>query len=669
MIKPKKIYIILSCLCVFFSTISIAYTDTNGQDDTKVLILMYRGIVKKADGKNVTSKSFKKQMEILKKNGYQSIKLEDLLNFYYDGKPLPLNPVLITFDGGRKDSYLYADKVLKKIGYNAVMFIIPEKINSGDHFFICWHDVKNMLKAKRWEFGPHSEKGYQYITIDPKNNKGPYLLNKAWLESRNSFESDKELYHRIKKEYADFHKKIKKKIEGLQLYAISIPYGNYFYWKKENTFCMSLNRRLARENFKLGFLQGTDGVVTKNEGPLSLGRLIVDGDWTELDFSYHIGLEIPYITSFFDDFDTKELKQQWGTVTGNAYNQNGRLYMNPFIDKNDAFLYLLGSEGIDSCVVEAEAVANPDSQFWIYGKYFDVDNYVRFGMSKGNFYLQRLVNDNIEEQIKSKDMIEDKDESHIYKLVFKKDSVIGILDDSYFGKVNNVYSNKKGIVALETWDKLKNTAGAQLSWFKLQRSANQWACLTPKNETDVSTYKDTFVVSSVFSPLCFEYKDGNINPVSDINLMRMISGHYGLPLIPRIYLSSFNNNGLEDLKLWVSSTFKNYSLAGINIELSDAVSKDVQSLDILTDGLKYLFEEQSKEFVITVNIPPQLLDYYTQKVASKCSYIIVKNEEPDENLIKAMGQYKSLIKSIAYTDNIIDSKTPAINETLAVWEK
>lgn len=671
--KSKNIMAKLFRLGIIYSVfflISITCADVvnmDKQDNVKILTLMYRGIVKKADGKNVTIASFKKQMEILKKNGYRSIKLKDLLDFYYHGKSLPSNPVLITFDGGRKDSYVYSDKVLKKMGYNAVMFIIPEKVNSNDHFFICWHDVKNMLKTKRWEFGLTSEKGYQFIPINPQNKTGPYLLHRAWLNLENRFESDEEFSYRIKKEYVDIYTKIKIKIEGLELYAISIPYGNYFYWKKEDNFCMKFNRRMAEENFRLVFLQGTSGIIANNDNPLSLGRLIVDGNWTESDFPYYIGLEIPHITSFIDDFNTEELKWQWGIITGNVYNQKGNLYMYPYTKRNDAFLYIKGSEGIENAIIETQAEAIPGSQFWIYTKYFNMDNYVRFGLSKKNFYLQRLENGDLKEQIKGKDVVEVDTKFNTYKLIFKKDAVIAILNGSYFGRISNIDKKEKGIIAIEAWD--KNIAGANLSYFRLQRFINQWACLTPQNEADINSYMNVFVVSSTFLPLCYECKDGKVYPTSDFNLMRMISGQYGLLFIPRVYIPSLSNEELKDLKLLILSLFKKYSIAGINIELSDVVSQDIQSVNMLIDNLKSIFEVKDKKFILTLNIPQQLEDYYIKEVIYRCNYIIIKNKELSIKLDNAIKENKRLVKSMNYNEVNIDEDTLPTQTTVAVWEK
>ena len=78
-------------------------------------VLLYHGIVKQADGTNVTWQNFIDQMEALKRAGYQTINTEQLLGFL-KGEDIHIEkPIMITFDDARKDSYYYSDFVLKEL--------------------------------------------------------------------------------------------------------------------------------------------------------------------------------------------------------------------------------------------------------------------------------------------------------------------------------------------------------------------------------------------------------------------------------------------------------------------------------------------------------------------------------------------------------------------------
>jgi peptidoglycan/xylan/chitin deacetylase (PgdA/CDA1 family) len=63
---------------------------------------MYHHIAEevKDKGTTVTPETFEKQMAALKANGYNTILCKDLVDYVYQGKELPQNPILITFDDG-----------------------------------------------------------------------------------------------------------------------------------------------------------------------------------------------------------------------------------------------------------------------------------------------------------------------------------------------------------------------------------------------------------------------------------------------------------------------------------------------------------------------------------------------------------------------------------------
>lgn len=66
---------------------------------------------------------FERQMEYLYENGYTTLKLQQVVDFYYNDKALPEKSVLITFDDMYKSQLLYAYPILKKYNFSAVGFV------------------------------------------------------------------------------------------------------------------------------------------------------------------------------------------------------------------------------------------------------------------------------------------------------------------------------------------------------------------------------------------------------------------------------------------------------------------------------------------------------------------------------------------------------------------
>src|SRR5215218_910914 len=96
----------------------------NGNGNRTLRVLMYHK-VNDLPGNPLTMpvSLFDEQMDQLRELGYSVVGLEAVLDHYVDGKPLPPQAVLITFDDGYHDNLENAARVLSKYGYPAVLFV------------------------------------------------------------------------------------------------------------------------------------------------------------------------------------------------------------------------------------------------------------------------------------------------------------------------------------------------------------------------------------------------------------------------------------------------------------------------------------------------------------------------------------------------------------------
>lgn len=113
------------------------------QTKTRLCVLMYHRITvtpesvhPRQSGSFVSEKMFQRHVDYLMAH-YSIISIEDLVQFVRQGTPLPPHPVLITFDDGYRDVYLYALPILKKQNLPAVMFASTGFINRQ---YIPWRD-------------------------------------------------------------------------------------------------------------------------------------------------------------------------------------------------------------------------------------------------------------------------------------------------------------------------------------------------------------------------------------------------------------------------------------------------------------------------------------------------------------------------------------------------
>ncbi len=131
-----------------------------------VPILMFHKVEKTntPQAEIVSPQRFDWQMGYLKKNHYNVISLDTLVDAIRDGKKLPPKPVVITFDDGYADNYVYALPVLKKYGFPATVFIVPGLVDQNlikekdyldpekfkaliDEDYLNWAQIREMMKG------------------------------------------------------------------------------------------------------------------------------------------------------------------------------------------------------------------------------------------------------------------------------------------------------------------------------------------------------------------------------------------------------------------------------------------------------------------------------------------------------------------------------------------
>jgi len=95
-----------------------------------VPVLMYHHVSPSAGMITTSPQNFERQIAGLAKAGYQTLTSEQFAGFLR-GDPIPSKSILITFDDGYLDNYVYAYPVLKRHGMTAMLFLITGLIGDG----------------------------------------------------------------------------------------------------------------------------------------------------------------------------------------------------------------------------------------------------------------------------------------------------------------------------------------------------------------------------------------------------------------------------------------------------------------------------------------------------------------------------------------------------------
>lgn len=163
---------VLVCAEIFWGNagreISAGAELSQGEEETvRLPAIMYHGLLKdsKYQGKYVISPDeLEQDMQYLQKNGYTPVHMEEVFD-WQDGKgDLPEKPILLTFDDGYYNNYVYAWPLAKK--YNMKIIISPigsctDKFTGAndDHAnysHVTWPQIEEMMDSGLVEFQNHS---------------------------------------------------------------------------------------------------------------------------------------------------------------------------------------------------------------------------------------------------------------------------------------------------------------------------------------------------------------------------------------------------------------------------------------------------------------------------------------------------------------------------------
>lgn len=134
--------------------------------DSRIPILTYHSIDESGSVISVSPDKFKRQMEFLKRGGFQTISLKEITECIYNGRDFPKKSIAITFDDGFKNIYSKAFPVLKEFGFTATLFLISGKCGKDNQWdrqtkniprlvLLSWDEILEM-SDNGIEFGAHT---------------------------------------------------------------------------------------------------------------------------------------------------------------------------------------------------------------------------------------------------------------------------------------------------------------------------------------------------------------------------------------------------------------------------------------------------------------------------------------------------------------------------------
>ena len=220
-----------------------------------VPILMYHGVIEHGPaGPNTSRENFIAQMEMLKRNGFQTISVHEYDLFRQGKFILPAKPIILTFDDGRRDSFYTVDEVLKKLGFKATLFVATIKAIIGDPFYLGWNELADVQATGRWEIQAHGRKSHESVVLDAQGHTGRFLVSRAF-SATGGLESVEQYKQRVDEDYrngiADLHEHL-----GISAHYLAVPLNHYGVADVSNyEGAFDYNLELTRRYFSLAFVE------------------------------------------------------------------------------------------------------------------------------------------------------------------------------------------------------------------------------------------------------------------------------------------------------------------------------------------------------------------------------------------------------------------------------
>lgn len=112
-------------------------------------ILMYHSVGRNLGRLTVSPEQFRYQMDWLKSDGYNVLRLRELYNHLAAGRSLPPKSIALTFDDGYIDNYLHAYPILQRYNFPATIFVIADYVGTQVRF--AWDSDYEYGKSLNWK--------------------------------------------------------------------------------------------------------------------------------------------------------------------------------------------------------------------------------------------------------------------------------------------------------------------------------------------------------------------------------------------------------------------------------------------------------------------------------------------------------------------------------------
>jgi peptidoglycan/xylan/chitin deacetylase (PgdA/CDA1 family) len=495
--------------------------------EPRILALAFDRIVSEPAPNKIDAKALAGHLRKLKEDGFVAVSLEALARFYEQGEPLPPKSLVLSFDHGYLSTFLAVDPLLRELLWPAVLFVMTERQEQRDPFFVYWDRVERMVASGLWEIGSHGHQGHDPISVDGGGSTGPFFIRPRWIAEEGRLESWPEFKDRIQADH-DRAREILSGRTGKQVLAYAPPLRDVAGLSTAPE-SHRLTREIVESTYRLSFYDDRFGVNDRHSDPKRLKRLRVEPGWTpeELLRRIHLSMSGPSVRTRWSE--------AWVSGTGQAALHGDELVLR---GEDRADVFRAGSQWVEDWELEGELYIE-GGEIWMVQESDHGPEQWRFGGTGERTFLQTRSPGERTEVVASYRTPITPFRWHRFQLVKRGLGVWAALDSEPLGEHPAYLPGRwRGNVGIVHGN--PGARGARLRGLRFREipfEARVVASSLPLADIQAAIAEQAYL--SGLSPRLFELDGAGLHrTAADRELLRILSHRFGWEIVPTVRISS-----------------------------------------------------------------------------------------------------------------------------------
>jgi hypothetical protein len=378
------------------------YNAVSNNEDNGFIVISYFGVDRNGTNTLISTESLENQLKSLKDNGYVTITQQDVLDYYNNGKILPSKALLLLFEDGRRDTAIFAQKIMEKYNYKATMLTYADKFSKNDPKFLMPKDLKDLVKSYYWELGTNGyrldyinvfDKGDNYlgeltsnefseVSSEIRRNYNHYLMDYIRDENNVPKETYSEMNERIDYDYEKLYEIYNKELGSVPiLYALMHSNTSQF---GTNDKVSEINKKWINEIFSMNFNREGLSLNTRDSSIYDLTRMQPQAYWSTNHLLMRVWDDTKQDINFV--VGDEEKSKSFQKIKGEAEFKDDTIILTS-LPEEQGIIKLIDSEDFKNIKLSVEINGNIIGSQAIYLRASDdLKNSLRF----------KIINDNIE---------------------------------------------------------------------------------------------------------------------------------------------------------------------------------------------------------------------------------------------------------------------------------